>query len=167
MGTLHRLLGILAVCRTRTALVKSHDDVRTNLALDIHHTLGGEHQFAAVDMRGELHTLLGHLADIGQREHLKTTRIRQYRTFPTLETVQTTCLVQDLRTRTQVEMVGVAEDDLSIDILLQKGALHTLHRPYRTHRHKDRSLDIPMIGMYHTRACARVRIRMYKVEKCH
>jgi hypothetical protein len=27
-------------------------------------------------------------------------------------------------------------------------------------------LDIPMVGMHNACACARVRIRMYKVKKC-
>ena len=165
VGTLHGFLRILAVSRARTALVESHDDIRTYLALDIHDVLRGEHEFASVDMRGELHTLFGHLAYIGEGEYLKTSRVGEDRTCPSLETMQTTSLVKNLRTRTEIKVIGVAENDLRLDILFEESALYTLDGTNRTNRHKNRGLDIPMVSMYHTRACARVRICMYKVEK--
>ena len=62
-------------------------------------------------------------------------------------------------------MVGVAEDNLRVDIVLKERALYSLDSTNRANRHKNRGLYIPMVGMHHARACARVRIRMYKVEK--
>ena len=62
-------------------------------------------------------------------------------------------------------MIGIAENDLRIDILFEESALYTLDGTNRTNRHKNRGLDIPMVSMHNTRACARVRIRMYKVKK--
>ena len=165
MGALHGLLCVLAVGGTRATLVKCHDDVGTNLALDIHDVLGGKHQFTSIYMRRELHALFGHFADIGQGEDLEATRVGENRACPALKTVQATRFVQDLGARTQIEMVGIAKDDLCVDILFEEGALHTFDSTHGTHGHKNRGLDIPMVGMHHASACARVRIRMYKVKK--
>ena len=161
----HSFLCILTVGGARAAFVEGHNDIGTYLALDIHDVLRGEHEFASVDMRRELYALFGHLADIGEREDLETARVGKDRSCPSLETVQATCLVQDISTRTQVEVIGIAKDDLRLDILLEESALYTLDGANRTNWHKNRGLDIPMVGMDYARACARVRIRMYKVEK--
>ena len=165
MGALHGFLCILAVGGTRATLVKCHDDVGTYLALDIHDVLRGEHEFPSVDMGGELHALFGHLANIGEGEDLEATRVGEDRACPALKTMQAARLVQDVGARTQVEVVGVAKDDLCVDILFEEGTLHTFDGTHGAHGHKNRGLDIPMVGMHHASACARVSIRMYEVKK--
>ena len=165
MSALHGFLCVLTVGGAWAALVECHHDVGTNLALDIHDVLGGEHEFASIDMGGELYTLFGHLANIGKGEDLEATRVGQYRACPPLKTVQAARFVQDVGARTQVEVVGIAQDDLCVDILFEEGALHTFDSTNRAYGHKNGGLDIPMVGMHHASACARTHICMYKVKK--
>jgi hypothetical protein len=56
---------------------------------------------------------------------------------------------------------------LCVDILFEEGTLYALDGADGADRHKNGGLDIPMVSMDHTCACARVRIRMYKVKECH
>ena len=48
-----------------------------------------------VNMTTELAALLGELADAGERENLKASGVRQYRTVPGIKLVQSACLAQD------------------------------------------------------------------------
>ena len=148
----HRVLGVFLVRRAGTALIERHHDVCADLPLDIHYVLRREEQLAAVDMTAEPYALFVHLADIGQRKHLKTAAVRQDRSFPSFESVQAACLTQDLRTRAQEQMIRVAQDDLRLDIVLQFLTLNALNRPYCSDRHKDGRQDIAVVGMYHSRS---------------
>jgi hypothetical protein len=62
VGHLHAFAGILILAGVRGALVKGHDDIGPNAALDVHHPLGGKQVLAAINMRGEFGTFLGKLA---------------------------------------------------------------------------------------------------------
>ena len=57
---------ILIVALSWWALVERHHDVGTNHAFSVHHILGREDMFRAVDMTTELTTLLGEFADTGE-----------------------------------------------------------------------------------------------------
>ena len=107
MGTFHGFLGICAVSGARATFIKCHHDVSTYLALDIHHVLGGEHQFTTINMGRELHAFFGHFANIGEGEYLKTARIGQYGACPSLKTMQSARFVQDVGTWSQIEVIGV------------------------------------------------------------
>ena len=67
-------------------------------------------------MGPELTTFLTQLADAGEREYLKTTAVGEYRAIPGVETVKTASGAQHVETRTEIEVIGVAQDDLSIDL---------------------------------------------------
>ena len=69
----HRSRSVTAVSRSRAALVKSHHDICTYLALDIHHQFRREHQLAAIYMRREPHAFLRHLTDVRERKDLIAT----------------------------------------------------------------------------------------------
>ena len=58
-------------------------------------------------MTAEPNTFFVHLTDVGEAEDLKTAAVGEYRPVPSFEGVQTACLAQDLRTRTQVQMIGI------------------------------------------------------------
>ena len=148
---IHRVFRVFLIRRTRTALVERHHDVRAYLALDIHHAFRRKEQLPSVDMTAKPYALFGHLADIRQAEHLKTAAVRQYRPRPTFKPVQSAGLTKNLRPRPQIEMIGVAQDDLRLDVFLQLLALHTLHRSGCPDRHKYRREDISVVGMYHSR----------------
>lgn len=59
--------------------------------------------------------------------------------------------MEDLRTRAEEEVVGVAEYDLRLDIVLQLLALHAFDGTHRSDGHKDWREDIAVVGMYHAR----------------
>ena len=165
MGALHGLLRILTVSGARATFIKCHHDVSTYLALDIHHVLGGEHQFTTINMGRELHAFFGHFANIGEGEYLKTARIGQYGACPSLKTMQSARFVQDLGAWSQIQVIGVTQNDLGINIFFKEGALHSFHSTDRAYGHKNGGLYIPMVGMHHSCACTRVRICMYKVKE--
>jgi hypothetical protein len=54
---------------------------------------------------------------------------------------------------------------LCVNVLFEESSLHTFDGTHGAYRHKNRGRYIPMVGMYHTCACARVRICMYEVKK--
>ena len=81
--------------------------------------------------------------------------------------MQATRLVQDFRSGTQVQVVGVTQDDLRPDVVLEVAERDSLDGAYRTHGHENRGLDIAVVGMYdsYTRSCPGIRI--FQVKKIH
>ena len=151
---LHRLRGIGAIGCAGTTLVERHHDIGTYQALDIHHRFRSEKEFAAIDMTAELHALVGHLSQVGQREHLKATGVCQYRMIPALELVQATGTEQNIRTGTQIQMVRIAQNDLRMNILFQFVAMNAFDRADSTYRHKNRRQYIAVVSMQHAGTCA-------------
>ena len=137
---------ILIVALSRWTLVECHHDIGTNHAFGVHHILGCEDMFRAVNMTTELATLLSEFADTGEREHLKTTRVGQNRTIPGIELVQSTCLAEDIQSRTEIQMVGIAQNDLRLDLFAKLGEMHRLHTSHRTDGHEDGGLNLTVIG---------------------
>ena len=152
VGQFHRLLGIVVVGIARRTLVEGHHDVRPDGALDVHHAFGREDVLAAVDVRTELGPFLAQLADAGEGKHLETTAVGQHRAVEAVELVQAARLLQHVEARTEVQVVGVAQNDLRLDVLLQLRQVHTLDGTHGTHRHEDRRLYLPVVGRY--QACA-------------
>ena len=107
---------------------------------------------AAVDVRAELGTLLAQLADAGEGEHLETTAVGQHRAVEAVELVQAARLLQHVEARTEVQVVGVAQNDLRLDVVLQLRQVHALDGAQGTYGHEDGSLDLPVVGRY--QACA-------------
>ena len=95
---------------------------------------------AAVQMGLELHAVLGELAQLGQREHLKSAAVGQYRAIPVHEAVQPARLGDQILAGAQVQMIGVGEDNLRAD-LLQFVGRHGFDRGLRAHRHEDGRFD--------------------------
>ena len=59
--------------------------------------------------------------------------------------MQTSCLFENIGSGTQIEMVGVTQNNLSPNLLQvpMKNSLYTTNGP---HRHKDRGENLSMIG---------------------
>ena len=104
-----------------------------------------------VDMRTELATLFPEFADTGELEHLKSSRVGKDRAIPPAESMQTASLVQNVKSGTEVEVIGVAEDNLRLHLLAQYGEMHTFHTAACSHGHEDRGENLPMVGGYHSR----------------
>src|SRR4249919_1049058 len=137
---LHRCACDVFRRRIRRALVEDHDDVRLQHALDAHAFLGSEEHGRSIGRRGEGDAGLGDLPSMCQREHLEAARIGEDRAAPASESVQPSVRLDDVEARTQVQMEGVAEDDLGT----QRAQLlrqHALDRAVGAHRHESRGLD--------------------------
>src|SRR5574344_862255 len=115
-------------------------------------------------MAGELYSFLGHLAYVGQGEDLISSGVGEYGACPSLEAVQTACLVQDLGARTEVEMVGVAKDNLRLDIVLKVAPLYALHGAHCADGHEDGREDVAVVGMNDPGTRRRTSIRVLESE---
>ena len=94
------------------ALVEGHADVGAEGDLDIHGVLGGEEVAAAVEMGAEAHAFVGDFAQVGEAEDLKAAGVSEHGAGPADEAVQAADAADDFVAGAEIEMVGVAEDDL-------------------------------------------------------
>ena len=140
------LAGIIVVAGTRRALVKRHHDVAANAALDVHYLLGREQVLAAIDVAAEGHSLVGQLAVLGQREDLETAAVGEDGAVPTVELVKATGTLNDVHARAQVQVIGIAQNDLRLDVLAQLGHVNRLNSTHRSHRHENRGLNLTVVG---------------------
>ena len=166
-GECQRLLRIVEVRITRATFVESHDDIRTDDTLDIHHTLGGEEMLRAVDVRAEGHPFLRDLTAMRQAEDLIASAVGEDRARPAIELMQPACLVQGIEPWAQVEVVCIAEDDLCVDVIAQLGHMDSLHRANRPDGHKDRSKDLPVVGLYTSSARGSLSTSLMDIEFQH
>ena len=61
--------------------------------------------------------------------------------------------LENIKTRSQIKMICISEDDFSFDILLEISVINTLDRSYSAHRHENRSLDLTVICSDHATSC--------------
>ena len=84
--------------------------------LDAHALFRAEEHRRAVGRRGEGHALLGDLAAVRQREHLEAAGVGEDRPVPAREAVQAAVRLDHFQARAQVQVEGVAEDDLGAEL---------------------------------------------------
>ncbi len=102
-----------------------------------------------------MHALLGDLAHLAERIHLKTARIGQDRPLPVHEIVQIAMRPDDLGAGPQPQVEGVAENDLGAQALQLFGR-HGLDGAVGADRHECGGLDGPAAKMQ--AATARIAI---------
>ena len=78
-----------------------------------------EQMRVAVEMRAEQHALFGDLAQAVQTEDLESAGIGEDRPRPGHELVQSAEPADGFVPGTQIEMIGVAENDLRVEIVEQ------------------------------------------------
>src|SRR5262249_21366340 len=103
-------------------------------------------------MRAEIYSLLADLPEIAQAENLKTAGVCKQRPLPAHEFVESTQVAHQLVPGAQIEMVGVAENDLRAQ-LFQHILRNALHRSSSSNRHKYRSLHLTVRCDDASRAC--------------
>ena len=96
--------------------------------------------FAAIKMRLETDPVLVDFTQSSQTEHLKAAAVGENRTIPVHEFMQATEASHPLMTRTQVKVIGVAQDNLRAD-LLKLLRHHPFDRTLSTHRHEGRCFN--------------------------
>src|SRR3972149_645929 len=96
VAALHGLVDVVEGFSEGRTLIEGHDDVSTQLLLNLDDTLRCEEMLAAIDMRTEQDAFIAYLAQVTQAEDLKPTAIGDQYPVPGHETVQSTQLLDDL-----------------------------------------------------------------------
>ena len=122
------------------ALVELHLDGRAEEMLNFHGALRRQLMTAAIDVRSKGDAALVDVPELGERHHLEAARVGQDRTWPADEAVEAAEPGDAFGTRTQHQVVGVAEDDVGAE-LLQLIEIDGLHRSGGADRHEGRGAD--------------------------
>ena len=150
----------------RRAFVEDHHDVAAQHLLDMHRLLRPEEDLAAVGGRGEGDSGLGDLAPVRQREHLEAAGVGQDRPVPAGEAVQAAVRLDDLKSRPQEQVEGIAEDDLRakrLDLRRQ----HALDRAIGADRHERRGFDGPARKADAAATGGAVRSQQFEIHAAH
>ena len=180
-GALDGLLLVPAGVEQGGQLVEREDDVGAEVVLDTDGHLGCEPVRRAVDVRGEsdavvidvckalfalgdqvvglgpARVLHQHLAEARtQRHDLESAAVGERRTRPVHEGAQTAGFGDDVRTRLQIQVVGVGQHRLGTD-RGHRLRQHRLHRRLGAHGDEGRGPDLSVRGMDDATAPATVR----------
>lgn len=155
---------IFFIAGVRRAFVERHDDVGTDDTLNVHYVFGSEHVVGAIDMRFEFDTFRVDFPVGREAVNLVATAIGQYRFVPSIEAMQATCLVDDVGAGSKVEVVGIAQNDLSFDILIQVLLGDGFDSAGGAHGHKYGSFDGTVIGSDDTSASFAVGVRRKELK---
>ena len=119
----HNIFGITG----RRAIVKRHDDVRANIVLDFHRSLGAEINPRTIDDGSKTHTILTKSIDVRHRIGLVPPRVRQDGTGPTHE-LMTAPSPRDRRIAgAKHQVIRIVQNDLRSRLgnLVRPQAFHT------------------------------------------
>ena len=141
----------------RRAFVEHHRDVRAEHALDFHGFLRPEKQQRAVQVRTELDAVLLDLADFREAENLEAAAVGQNRPVPIHELVQPAGGADDVEAGPDVQVIGVAENDLRAH-LAEFARVERLDAALRADGHEHRRLDDAVRGGQSAQARFGVRI---------
>ena len=140
-GPLHALARGRGRRLARHDVVEGHRDIGAQLPLDLHGALRRQRAAGAIDVALELHPVLGDAAKALEGEHLKATRVGQHRPVPGGKPMQPTHLLDHLFAGPEMQVVGVAQNDLGAGAADIVGA-ETPHDGVGPHRHERRRLDL-------------------------
>ena len=151
------LLDVLVGGGVLDALVEGHGYGGGQVRLDLHTLLGAHEDALAVHMGGELHALLGDLAEGGQGEDLKSAAVGEDGFGPIHELVEAAHVVDELVAGADVEVVGVGELDLAVNVIQElHGGYAALDSGAGAHVHENGGLDVTVNGVEHASAGASV-----------
>ena len=74
--------------------------------------------------------------------------------------MQTTSFFEYIKTRTKIQVVCIAKNNLGKNLFAKFLKMNCLHRTDSSHRHKDRSLNLSVVGCDDTCSCIRTRVCM-------
>ena len=84
------------------ALVKRHDDVATQIHLNLHRRFRRQEMLVAIDVRTKLDALFGELAKAREREDLEASAVCQNWMIPIHEFMKSTEFLDELFTRSNM-----------------------------------------------------------------
>ena len=103
-------------------------------------------------MTPELDAIFVDLAQSLEREHLKATRVRQDRTVPRHEAVESTKVAHDVVTRAEMEVIRIRENHPGAGACEILG-VECLDRAKRADRHEHRRIDRTVWRDERARSC--------------
>ncbi len=129
------------------AFVEHHHDVAAERQLDIDRGRGRELVRVAIQMRLESDAFIGDFAQAGEAEDLIAAGIRQNRTGPRHEAVQTTEVLDQLVAGAHEEMVGIGKNDAGLKFVEEIALVQAFHGGLGADRHEDRGGDVAVFGV--------------------
>src|SRR5207302_5668583 len=129
----------------RSALVEDHQDVRSELTLDIDDRLGCKAMDGAVYVGPKPNTLRFDLSQPGETEHLISAAVGDNGCVRSHKPVEARGPSNNLDARSEIQMVRVAQEDRSLDFN-QLPRREGLYAGLSAHRHERRGMNRAMIG---------------------
>ncbi len=123
------------------ALVEGHDDVGTETDLGGQRGFRREEVQRAIDVRAELHAILGEFAQIAEAEDLEAAGVGEDGLMPCHELLHSAKLADGFDARAEIEMVGVVEQNLNVEFF-EHVLRYAFDRGDGTDRHEDGSPDL-------------------------
>ncbi len=114
-GEAEALFGAGPIGRILGALVESHANVGAESDLHIDGMLGGEKVRTAVEVRAEADAVVGDFAQRVEGEDLEAAGVSEHGARPTDEAMQAAHAADGFVAGAQIEVIGVAEDDLGAE----------------------------------------------------
>ena len=78
--------------------------------------------------------------------------------------METAGCLEYIKSRAEIKMVCVTQDDFSLDIFLEVSVIYALDRTFCTYRHEDRGLDLSMVSRDDAASCSGGRVGMWLYE---
>ena len=148
--------GIVIGSGILNAFIECHGDGRTEIRLDTHALLGAHEDFLAVVMRIEVDAFLLNLTQLCEGKDLKSAAVGKNGTLPVHELMKAAHLADDVIAGTQVEMVGIAQLDLTLEIDKLGGRNAALDGSGGTDIHEAGGLHGTVDGVECTAACGTI-----------
>ena len=137
--------------RVRSTFIERHDDVRADFALGVHYACRAKEVLGTIQNASEFYAFGLNLSKVFQTPHLESTAICKYRTVPAHELVDAASGCNLRRCRAQVQVVRICENDFCLDVVQLCGR-HRLDGCFGAYRHKNRRMDIAVVGVEHAEA---------------
>jgi hypothetical protein len=151
-GEAKAFFGAVACGGVLRALVESHYNVGAESDLHVDGMFGGEEVRTPVEVGAELNAIVRDFAERAEREDLKAAGVSEHCARPADEFVQAAHAANEFVTGTEIEMVGVAQDDFSAEGF-ERVLWDGLDGALRADGHEDRSFD-GLVGKMKTGAAA-------------
>ena len=161
-GEAQALFRARPVRRILGALIESHADIRAQRDLHIHGMLGSKKVRTPVEMRPEAHALVRYFAQVGEAIDLKAAGVGEHGARPADEAMQPAHATDSLMSGAQIEMIGIAENDLRVQ-LLENVLRNGLDGAGGSHGHEHRGFH-GLVRQMHLCAPAATVARVEQIE---
>ena len=126
--------------RVLNTIIQAHDGIRTQADLNFNRLFRCQKMTGSIDVRLERYSLFRNFCQPRQRKDLKSAAVGQNRPPPVHKSVKTVKLIDDLAARPEIEMICIAENDLSSGHQKLFWS-QRFNRCLGAHRHKNRRID--------------------------